>query len=182
MKEKDQPATKRRKLETGYKRVVQEEKQPGKRQGGEEEVYDIFKKTKYQKRDIQEFEEYLNDKEREANTETEPDKSEEEMQKEWEALVAEIEERMRREEEEREQRQRKAMRLQQSYDLLRLCKHAMEKEGLNWEKSKERREYERGKAERMHIVEMRKNVIKDKVEKDRLQEKITESLARRVSY
>ena len=54
----------------------------------------------------------------------------------------------------------------------------MEKEGISWEKSKERREYERGKAERMQIVEMRKKALKDKVVKDKIQEKITESLAR----
>ena len=139
--EKDQPAMKRRKLEVGYRRVIQEVPQAEKRQGEDEEVYAIFRSRKLQKREEIEFEEYLKEK-----AETEPVKSEEERKEEWAKRVAEIEENMRREEEERNQRQEKARRLKQSYDLLRMCKEMMEKEGTNWAKSKERREYERRKS------------------------------------
>ena len=86
--------------------------------------------------------------------------------------MVEIEERMKREEEEREQRQRKAKRLQQSYDILRLCREVMEKEGIHWEKSRERREYERGKVERKHIAEIKKKAVNEKMAREKLQMRI----------
>ena len=90
--------------------------------------------------------------------------------------MVEIEERMKREEEEREQRQRKAKRLQQSYDILRLCREVMEKEGIHWEKSRERREHERGKVERKHIAEIKKKAVNEKMAREKLQMRITENL------
>ena len=58
---RDQPANKKRRLDERHKRVVQEEKQAEKRQGEatEEELYEVSKRAKYQRRDRAEFEEYL---------------------------------------------------------------------------------------------------------------------------
>ena len=156
--------------------MIQEVNQAEKRQGAEEKLYEIFRNTKHQKREDKEFEECLNQKEMEEKAEAEPEKSEDELKKEWEERVAEMEERMRREEEEREQRQKKARKIQQSYDLLRMCKEMMEKEGVHWAKSKERREYERGKAERMRMVEVKKKTLNEKEARKKMQQSITETL------
>ena len=53
----------------------------------------------------------------------------------------------------------------------------MEKEGIHWAKSKERRELERRKLERIRIGQVKKIELNAKLEKNRLQRKITESLA-----
>ena len=52
----------------------------------------------------------------------------------------------------------------------------MEKVGVHWEKSKERREYERGKAERMRMVEVKKKTLNEKEARKKMQQSITETL------
>ena len=52
---------------------------------------------------------------------------------------------MLREQLARTERIKKAEQLKKSYELLRLCREVMANEGINWTKSKERRELEHRK-------------------------------------
>ena len=130
--------------------MLQEDKRTEKRQfggGGEEKIYDIFKKRRKC-----EFENYLKEKEmEELGQETETlMKSEEELRKEWEEKLQRREERIAEEEEKRATQIEKAKKIKQSYELLNLCRKTLETEGITWKKSKERRELERTRLERIH--------------------------------
>ena len=57
--------------------------------------------------------------------------------------MEEQERRIETEEKERTTRKAKAEQLERSWDLLNLCREVMDKEGLSWKKSKERRDEER---------------------------------------
>ena len=175
----DQPAAKRRKVKEGYKRVIQEQKKQEKRpiqesgEANKTEVYDIFKKRRKK-----EFQEYLEEKEEEIKgNQVTYRKSEEELRKEWEEKLQEREKLMAEEDELREKRIHKAKRMQQSYELMRLCRKTLEMEGITWAKSKERREMERSKILRLSEGKAKKKIQVEKKEKETIQRKITENLA-----
>ena len=65
----------------------------------------------------------------------------------WEKMLEEREIRIETEEKERTAKKAKAERLERSWDLLNLCRE-VDKDGLSWKKSKERRETERDRKER----------------------------------
>ena len=69
-----------------------------------------------------EFESYIKEKELEEKGHHTEIKSEEQLKEEWEQKLKEREERIAEEEEQREKKIQKAKRMEQSYELLRLCR------------------------------------------------------------
>ena len=73
------------------------------------------------------------------------DEEEKAAQATWEEKLRVREEKIKEEEMIRSRRINLAERMSRSWHLLNLCRETMKREGLNWEKSKERREEERQK-------------------------------------
>ena len=94
--------------------------------------------------------------------------------------IKEIQEEMEREELERKKRIEQSKRLQQGWELLRVCKDLMEMNGYKWKISKERREMERSKLEERHDrikrAQKQKMDIVETERKKNIQRRITESL------
>ena len=101
-------------------------------------------------------------------------------QETWDERIREREEEMRREEEERQERIKKSKHLEQSWELLRLCKEIMSEEGHNWKISKERREKEgeqkREREERLRRANNQRAETMQRLETKEKQIKITETL------
>ena len=113
---------------------------------------------------------------------SDPKGEEEEMnqlnwtQEEWDRKLQKRQERLDEEEKERAGKIRKANRLEKGWELLNLCREIMEEEGYHWQKSKERREEERKKQERLAEASAKREKTLNRLEAKKLQTKITETL------
>ena len=98
----------------------------------------------------------------------------------WEEKLRIREERIKEEERIRIKKINLAERMSRSWHLLNLCRETMKREGLNWEKSKERREEERTKMlekdDRMKKAAGKKKAALEKHHRKELQTKITTQL------
>ena len=174
-----QPVKKRRKIgEEKHIRVEQEEKKSEKRKDeevGEAGLFPIFKRKKIIADDEIEREE-----ERPLWDDYEERKTDEELKLEWEERLRLREESIQKEEEERKRLITKAEKLRKSWELLRVCREMIETEGDKWQKSKERRLEEKMKYEererRLQVAGEKKRQTLDKLEKRKIQNKITENL------
>ena len=181
--EKEQPAQKRRKINAGrFKRVlpqgdnIQEKRKEEKEL---EKTYPIFKRRKHN------VENQENEIAENGVGETEwKKKTDEELQEDWDKKLAERERRIMMEEEKLRNQIQKSEKAKKSWELswklLTLCREALEIDGTNWEKSKERRAEEKKKEEekleRLRRAEIKRNTLTEKLEKRKLQTKITETL------
>ena len=104
-------------------------------------------------------------------------KSDEELKREWEEKLQERGRMLAEEEEARDRRKEKAQRMEKSYELMRLCIKTLELEGITWTKSKERRELERSRLLRIEEGQAKKRILLEKIEKEKIQSRITETLA-----
>ena len=183
--ERQQPAGKKRKLNKyEYKRVLEEKKEAKKRERKEEveenpaeiKIHPIFRQKRV-KHSLNN-----NDQEEEGTEETESRWEEPWTQEAWDARLKEREEEIRREEDVRQERIKKSKRLEQSWELLRLCREIMAEEGHNWKISKERREKEREQKrtrdERLERANKQKEETLKKLETRERQSKITETLGK----
>ena len=169
----DQPASKKRKTgEDTYKRVIVEDKDAEKRKNLD--TFPIFNKMRKIEKEEKDSETEQPENEIEKDTDSNDD------EKSWEERIREKEERMEQEEKNRNERIEKARRLNQSYQLLRLCRETLKENGESWEISKERRseerEKERQKKERMMKAQNQKIQTLNRIEKNQIQKKITENL------
>ena len=108
------------------------------------------------------------------------EETESRWEKEWteEEWLKRIDEKQKELEEAEAQRARR--KLQQGWELMRLCKEMMEMNGYNWRKSSERREFERNRLEereeRIMTAQRKKQNIMENERKRQIQRRITESL------
>ena len=140
-----QPAEKRRKLNKfEYKRVLEQKKEAWKRERQEEKMdkektYEIFTNVKRRKTEKET-----------KNQQTGEEESKWEKawtQEEWLERIKEKQKELEKEEMDRLKRIEQSKRLQQGWELMRLCKEMMEVDGYKWKISKERRDMERNKLE-----------------------------------
>ena len=180
----EQPAGKKRKLNKyEYKRVLEQKKEAKKRERMEKAeeketgTYEIFELSRRKKHKTEN-----RDKEVEAveveETETRWEKAW--TQEEWNKRIKEQQDQLDKEEEERNKRITLSKRLQQGWELLRVCKEIMETEGYKWKISKERQEMERNRREEKEERLRRAQGLNQKaIETEnmkQIQKKITESL------
>ena len=108
------------------------------------------------------------------------DEEEKAAQAVWEEKLRVREEKIKEEEMIRSRRINLAERMSSSWHLLTLCRETMKREGLNWEKSKERREEERQKMlekdDIMRKAARKKREALDKHHRKELQTKIMSQL------
>ena len=190
---REQPAEKRRRLnKKEYMRVLQEKKEAKKRENesmdtnGEKEqeqekTFPIFNKkesSKTNKKRKVEKDESTENKEQAGEERIPIDKKW--TQEEWTERIKRRQERMDMEEKERTAKIEKAKRMEKSWELLRLCKEMMKRDGYNWKISKERREQERAKnlerKERLERAAANKEKTLEKIERKNIQSKITDRL------
>ena len=186
---KNQPAHKKRKItEDEYKIVLQEPKQQEKRKEPPDETknkaernllptfFPIFRNNDNKKKRMEEEEE--EEKKESSDTATESTGEIEEI--DWNKKLEEKEKRLEEEEKRRKERIELEKRLDKSYELLKLCRETLTKEGETWKASKERRDLERIKEEEKKERLMRANKKKEKtlttIKKKEMQTKITENL------
>ena len=180
---KEQPAQKKRRIDKEeYIRVIQTEEKGEKRGAekaeGEEEVekgiaiYPIFKRRKKLKVK-EEGKEENSAKEIEVEEPTNLTTEEEVKKRELELEEEDLR---------RKERKERATKLSKRWELLRLCKEIMKSDGINWNKSKERRELEfREEMERQRREKLDREAKENENhenEKRKVQTKITECWAR----
>ena len=180
VREMEQPANKRRKIENyTYKRVLKVEREEGEKRSIEiqaeaaKEEENATKKMRKVETGCERLPEGL---EYEGGRK----KTEKELLKEWNERIAEREEFLLREEKERCDRIEKAKRMQKGWELMRLCRNMIEENGETWKKSKARRDIEREEEEqrkerKAKAAEKKKQTI-EKIESRRKQQKITDCL------
>ena len=97
-------------------------------------------------------------------------------------MLEERELRMMREEVERAAKKQKVERLERSWDLLNLCREVMNKEGLTWKASKERRDLEKKmnmeRAEKIEKANKKSETAKYDYKCKTIQSKITTELSK----
>ena len=178
----EQPAEKRRKLsKEEYRRVLQEKKEAKKRDVEEEDndkYYRIFNDSKLNNLKRRKIE--LEEGKRENEDEEEEEDKLNWTQEEWTRRLMRRQKRLEKEEEERQKRISKAKRMEQSWELLRLCHEMMEEEGYHWKKSKERREQEKKNEDerqaRLELAAEKRAKTLEKLETHKIQQKITDKL------
>ena len=167
---KIQPAAKRRKInKEEFKRVQQDERQSKKRIDEErkdvaENYFPIFKRAKKNTPEEENEKGRLETDEKEINVEERIESEEERTNKEIE------------DEKIKEERKRRAEKLSKGWELFKICKEIIEKEGGNWKISKERREIEKKREEEKQERILRAQIKQGEWKKTRIQMKITETL------
>ena len=167
----EQPAEKKRKLGTNeYTRVLQNNMEQEKRKEEEEhKTFPIFNSKRRRKN------------EKPEETKPAPKNDLETVdERDWDREVWLKDEEKKRQAEARDKRIAEARKKEKSYELLRLCKQIMEKEGTHWKKSQERRELEKNelaeRTERLQRAENKKQKTLSRIRCNKIQEKITSSL------
>ena len=180
------PAEKRRKISNkNYKRVIKintEQKREHDKEEDERSAPEV--EAKKYKKDLEisppaPTEKQGEGKEKSGET-SEKEVLEKEAKEAWEERIRVREEMIIREEAERLERIEKAKRMSRSWELLRLCREIMAREGVNWKKSEERREKEKKekieKQERLARAEKKQMPYREKKKKELIQMKITTEL------
>ena len=94
----------------------------------------------------------------------------------WDQRLKEHREHLEQEVAERTRRLKKQEEKEKSWELYRECKRYLEENDKNWQNRKTEREIEIKKIERLHIAEMKKEQIREKVKKRKLEQEIEEKL------
>ena len=167
----NQPAQKKRRMgEDKYVRVLQQGHQQEKRKEDTEEVLPVTERDPKRRKNLQEEQEKEED---EKPPVQKGEQWEENTEERWKCYVERREREQREEEKEREERILKARMKSKSYELLRLCKEMLEKEGETWKISKERRETERmrreEKQERLTKAKQKKIETMENIKNNKLQ-------------
>ena len=177
----NQPAEKRRKLNsTEYKRVLQEESKGEKRKAAEDGVQGVKERTAaipdmFQPKIRKE------EKRKDEKEEIPIDNEDEEREVDWEEELKIRELRIIEEEDERVRRSQEEKNLAKSFELLNLCKQTLREEGETWQVSKERRELEKVKEterrERLARAGQKKADIMGKLKVREIQTTISQRLS-----
>ena len=174
-----QPAQKRRRTTTQtkkYIRVMQQENTGGKRKENTQvENMETNKRTKHV-----ENTDKLENKEHTPPPKMKGKNWEEDTEERWKKYLMERELEIEEEERTTRERKEKAAKLEKGWELFKLCKEMLEKEGNKWEMSKERRWAENNekieREERLQRGREKREKLIGEIENRKTQQRITDML------
>jgi len=94
----------------------------------------------------------------------------------WDKVIKEHKERLELEVITKKEKLEKKAKKEKHFELYRECKQFLEHNDKNWENRKIERELEMKRKERIHLGEAKKEIIKEKVKKRKLEEEIDTKL------